>query len=127
MHPAEPNEQLEKKDLEETYHLGLLERRNKEIPLKITRSSANHMSQHVHYRSFFTALLPMSYVPASPITLGADLTSGRRLDPSDDEFILISRMFEGRGGVKYVKKVNRWCVMESGREVFPKYGENNAS
>lgn len=127
VHPSESNEPLEKKHLEETYHLGLLERRNKEIPFKITRSSSHLMSHHIHYRSFLTALLPMSYIPACPIPHGADLTSGRRLDPSDDEYILIAHMFEGRGGVIYVKKVNRWCVKESGRELFPKYGENSVS
>jgi hypothetical protein len=92
-----------------------LERRRKEIPLKITRSSSPLIPHHIFYRSFLTALLPMSYIPAASILQGADLTSGRRLDPNDDEFVLISRMFEGRGGVIYVKKVNRWCVMESGR------------
>lgn len=32
-------------------------------------------------------------------------------------------MFEGRGGVAYVKKVNRWNVLEGGREIFDRHGE----
>jgi hypothetical protein len=57
----------------------------------------------------------MSYIPASSLPLAADLTSGRRLDAQDDEFVLISRMFQNRGGVIYVKKVNRWNIIEDGR------------
>jgi hypothetical protein len=65
----------------------------------------------------------MTYIPACPLRRGADLTSGRRLENQDDEHVLISRMFEGRGGVAYVKKVNRWNVLDGGREVFSKHGE----
>jgi hypothetical protein len=57
----------------------------------------------------------MSYVPSSTLLAGGDFTSGRRLDNQDDEHILIAQMFKERGGVSYVKKINRWNVLEGTR------------
>lgn len=79
------------------------------------KSTAPLIPHHVFYQEFLNALLPMSYIPACSLPRGADLTSGRRLDNQDDEYVLISRMFENRGGVTYIKKVNRWNILENGR------------
>jgi hypothetical protein len=57
------------------------------------------------------AILPLSYVPAVQLRRGADLTSGKRLETSDDEHVIISKMFENRGGAIYVKKINRWNIL----------------
>jgi hypothetical protein len=53
----------------------------------------------------------MSYIPSSTLLLGADYTSGRRLDCEDDEYILFDKMFSNRGGVAYVKKISKWIIL----------------
>jgi hypothetical protein len=62
----------------------------------------------------------MSYVPAVPILAGASDISGKRLEPDDDEFLLIERMFQNKGGIIYLKKINLWSTHEAGESIFSK-------
>ncbi len=68
------------------------------------------MPHHIHYQPFLKALLPMSYIPASPVLSKSIKITSRRLDEEDDDFILISKMFMNRGGVVYLKKIVNWII-----------------
>jgi hypothetical protein len=62
----------------------------------------------------------MSYVPAATLLVGAGNVSGKRLEADDDEFLLIERMFQFKGGIVYLKKINLWALSEAGENIFSK-------
>lgn len=66
----------------------------------------------------------MSYVPAVTLLVGASNVSGKRLETDDDEFLLIERMFQFKGGIVYLKKINLWAISEGGENIFNKSTTN---
>jgi hypothetical protein len=66
----------------------------------------------------------MSYVPAASLIVGASDVVGKRLEADDDEFLLIERMFQYKGGIVYLKKINLWTITEAGENIFSKNKAN---
>ena len=66
----------------------------------------------------------MSYVPAAPMLSGAGNVCGKRLEADDDEFLLIDRMFQFKGGIVYLKKISLWAISEGGENIFSKSTRN---
>ena len=91
--------------------------------MKVVKSASPlSVPHHIHYQPFLKALLPMSYIPAYPILKKAPKITSRRLQQDDDDYLLISKMFESRGGVVYIKKLTNWLLEENEEEVFGRYG-----
>ena len=70
----------------------------------------------------------MSYVPCEPILHKASKITSKRLDEEHDDFVLIAKMFQLRGGVVYVKKIAAWVIQDEGNDLFCRHrsGENTA-
>jgi hypothetical protein len=65
----------------------------------------------------------MSYVPPLPLSRHSKSTvSALRLDESYDDYQLIAKMFESRGGVVYVRKVCGWGLTEEGEDIWGAWG-----